>query len=135
MNATAIGAVIEQRRQTHGDWNFAAPLAAELKTVLAKWLGRRDIHQQKPLLPQQREALDMILAKVARIVSGDPGHPDHWNDVAGYAMLGLGSPMVAEMTLAAIISASLSRSARWHKGGIDEWSVADWAVALAGEAG
>ncbi len=31
--------------------------------------------------------------------------------------------------------ANLSRGTRWHKGGLDEWSVAQWAVAMAGEAG
>ena len=29
----------------------------------------------------------------------------------------------------------LSRSARWHRGGLHGWSVSDWAVAMAGEAG
>lgn len=28
-----------------------------------------------------------------------------------------------------------SRAMRWRKGGLDEWSVSDWAVAFAGEAG
>lgn len=29
----------------------------------------------------------------------------------------------------------LARSNRWHKGGIEEWSVSDWALAMVGEAG
>lgn len=35
----------------------------------------------------QREALDMIAGKLARILSGQPGFFDHWRDVAGYAKL------------------------------------------------
>jgi hypothetical protein len=29
----------------------------------------------------------MILNKVSRILAGDPGHVDHWDDIAGYATL------------------------------------------------
>lgn len=35
----------------------------------------------------QREALEMIAHKIARIVNGDPGYLDNWNDLAGYAQL------------------------------------------------
>ena len=30
---------------------------------------------------------------------------------------------------------NLRRCNRWHPGGIEEWSLSDWAVAMAGEAG
>lgn len=30
---------------------------------------------------------------------------------------------------------NLQRATRWHKGGLEEWSVNDWAAALGGEAG
>jgi len=30
---------------------------------------------------------------------------------------------------------NLARAMRWHRGGLDEWSVTDWATALAGEVG
>jgi hypothetical protein len=33
----------------------------------------------------QKEALDMIAHKMARIVNGDPNHLDHWLDIEGYA--------------------------------------------------
>lgn len=39
------------------------------------------------LSPHQKEALQMIQHKVGRILSGNPNEPDHWKDVAGYAML------------------------------------------------
>jgi len=35
----------------------------------------------------QKEALEMILHKVARIVSGNPNHADHWHDIGGYSKL------------------------------------------------
>lgn len=35
----------------------------------------------------QREALDMIAHKMARILNGDPDYDDSWVDIAGYATL------------------------------------------------
>lgn len=34
-----------------------------------------------------KEALDMIVHKLARIVNGDPNYIDSWVDIAGYATL------------------------------------------------
>ena len=39
------------------------------------------------LEPVVRESLDMIMHKVGRILNGSPYEPDHWMDIAGYAML------------------------------------------------
>jgi hypothetical protein len=35
----------------------------------------------------QREALEMIAHKIARIINGDPNYADSWVDIAGYAKL------------------------------------------------
>lgn len=35
----------------------------------------------------QREALDMIASKIARILNGNPHNYDSWHDIAGYAEL------------------------------------------------
>ena len=39
------------------------------------------------LSPDQREALEMIAHKIARILNGDPDYADSWHDIAGYAQL------------------------------------------------
>jgi len=39
------------------------------------------------------------------------------------------------LTFDYVTAANLNRCNRWHKGGINDWSVSDWAVAMAGEAG
>jgi hypothetical protein len=39
------------------------------------------------LAQDQREALEMIAHKIARILNGDPNYSDNWIDVAGYATL------------------------------------------------
>lgn len=39
------------------------------------------------------------------------------------------------LTFERLRAANLRRCARWHPGGIGDWSLSDWAVAMAGEAG
>lgn len=41
----------------------------------------------------------------------------------------------AAMTLETISSVNLDRALVWHPDGLEGWSVSDWAVAMAGEAG
>ena len=45
-------------------------------------------HAERGIDPVHREALDMIASKIARILSGDATHVDHWVDIGGYAELG-----------------------------------------------
>lgn len=70
--------LLEEREKTHGDFREVARRAQALKAV---------INENKSLPLQQREALDMIASKVARILSGDNNCKDHWVDVGGYAEL------------------------------------------------
>jgi len=42
---------------------------------------------------------------------------------------------MSELLFSHLREMNLIRSARWHKGGLDEWSVNDWLTAFAGEAG
>lgn len=80
--------LIDTRQQTHGDWGRTAHVAQALKSCLEDAI----LKAPDPVLLNsgQREALDMILAKIARIVSGDPNHADHWRDIEGYARLARG---------------------------------------------
>lgn len=71
--------LLEQRRQTHGDFPDVAVIAQKTKDIWragARW---------ETLSPVQREGLEMIAHKAARIVRGDANHLDHWRDIAGYA--------------------------------------------------
>lgn len=51
----------------------------------------KDICKDTPgwqlMAPYQREALEMVLHKVARILNGDPHYDDSWRDIAGYSQL------------------------------------------------
>lgn len=76
--------LLAERGKTHGDFGEVAAVAQSFREEMRQAPGWAEMHFC------QREALDMIASKVARIVCGDPGHPDHWDDIAGYARLGGG---------------------------------------------
>ena len=77
-------AIIEARAKTHGDYKLQAKLAQDLKARIRQEGGN--------LSPQQQEALEMICVKIARIVCGNPNEPDHYQDIAGYALLAMPKP-------------------------------------------
>ena len=37
--------------------------------------------------PDKKQSAEMIIYKLARIVTGDHGHKDSWHDIAGFARL------------------------------------------------
>jgi hypothetical protein len=74
-------ALLQNRQTTHGSFVDNARIAQALKQT---------IHAQDTwhtMTPIQREALDFICSKLARICSGQAGYSGHWEDVAGYAEL------------------------------------------------
>lgn len=74
--------ILEEREHTHGDFREQADVSQTLKNILP--LGPNFY----TMTSTQREALEMILHKIARILCGDANHEDHWDDIAGYAQLG-----------------------------------------------
>lgn len=80
-----INEILEQREKTHGDYTTVAKIAQTLKKVIG-WYIYGDYSQLK-ISESQKEALDMICSKIARICNGNANKPEHWEDIAGYAML------------------------------------------------
>lgn len=81
MRVTPVDNILSARGSTHGDYNETARLAQQLKRVVRSarcWDGLRD---------DQRESIDLITLKVARILSGNPEFAEHWDDIIGYAAL------------------------------------------------
>ena len=71
---------IPNRDEQHGGMEAVGQLSQDMKGVLRKGDNWHDLTRG------EREALDMIAHKIARILSGaDPHDPQHWEDVAGYA--------------------------------------------------
>jgi hypothetical protein len=74
--------ILSEREKTHGNFSDVAAMGQQLKAVMSmskNWLA---------LNHAQREALEYIQMKAARILSGDRNYRDHWEDIAGYAILG-----------------------------------------------
>jgi len=82
---TELEEVLKERGSTHGDFTDLARCSQRLKTVVNDELSRRGSRGQPALALTQREALDMILHKIGRIIAGDPDLEDHWQDISGYA--------------------------------------------------
>lgn len=73
--------ILEQRAEKYGDFNELADIDMALKEVIFNNKNVEDLPNY------MKVALIMITHKVARIVNGNSFHKDHWNDIAGYAML------------------------------------------------
>lgn len=71
--------ILNEREETHGNFSITAQYAQGFKDIIKEREGK--------LSPLQKEALDMISSKMARILCGNVNEPDHWRDIAGYAEL------------------------------------------------
>jgi len=78
-----IEETLTKRHGTYGYFIYLARVSQRLKKVLYNELAAR----KKDLAPDQIEAIEMILHKIARIVNGDADHIDSWHDISGYATL------------------------------------------------
>lgn len=83
MNArmTEVEDILKERTKTHGPYVKHSEISQKLK---------RECHNSGGwvlLSEVQRESLDMICHKLARILNGNPNEADHWLDIEGYAKL------------------------------------------------
>lgn len=78
-----VSTTLSKRKITHGKFPDNAVVAQSIKNTIRAAPNWSQLH------PSQREALDLIATKIGRIMAGDPYHPDHWLDLAGYAELAL----------------------------------------------
>ena len=76
-----IEGLLDERHKTHGSFLANATVGQHLREFFRSQPGWEKADAR------QREALDYIAGKLARILSGQPEHRDHWNDIAGYAKL------------------------------------------------
>ena len=76
-----ISATLEQRGNRYGSFEGHAEVTQKMKQVLM----RGDSWHR--MAPDQKEALEMIVHKIGRIINGDPDYDDSWVDIAGYAKL------------------------------------------------
>lgn len=72
---------LQAREKSHGPYRQQAQMSQLLKAIMhghSNW---------KELPAEHREALDMIMMKISRLLNGNSAEPDTWIDISGYAML------------------------------------------------
>jgi hypothetical protein len=82
-STTKVDAVLDSRAKDYGKFIEGAEIMQMIKRLVHNYIEIRDTQ----LAFDQREALDMIIHKMGRIINGNPDKVDHWVDIAGYATL------------------------------------------------
>ena len=72
---------LNEREKTYGSYAENCELTQDVKDIL------RAHHGWKSMSPQAKQSVEMIVYKLARIITGDHGHKDSWHDIAGFAIL------------------------------------------------
>jgi hypothetical protein len=80
---TDVDNVLDERAKDYGKFIEGAEIMQMIKRLVRNYIDERDTQ----LAFDQREALDMIIHKMGRIINGNPDKVDHWVDIAGYAKL------------------------------------------------
>ena len=78
---TNINDMLKGREGRYGSFEVHAKIAQGLKAVMHERSGWDALAQD------QKEALEMIQHKIARILNGDPNYLDNWVDLVGYSQL------------------------------------------------
>lgn len=81
--AKEVGTLLDERGARYGSFIDQARISQRLKNVAHQFAAEQGKHFDV----DQAEALDMIFAKIGRILNGDPNYADSWIDIAGYAKL------------------------------------------------
>ena len=78
---TDIQSTLAERGKRYGKFKDHAKLCQSIKHTMILTDGWQLCD------PDQREALEMVAHKIARILNGDPNYADSWIDIAGYCKL------------------------------------------------
>lgn len=76
-----IDETLKQRGAQYGDFLMDARICQDIKRVVTSMEGW---HR---LADDQKQALELIIVKIARILNGNPDYKDNWWDIMGYARL------------------------------------------------
>lgn len=78
-----ITETLTERGERYGKYTNVAKTSQLLKGIIAEALVRSN----NGITYDQRESLDLICNKIARIANGDPHYVDSWHDIGGYSKL------------------------------------------------
>lgn len=80
-DSKTVEETLEERGDRYGQFTTQALISQSMKNRV------RGGKSWDSMDYDMKEAIDMILHKVARIVNGDPYYMDSWHDIIGYATL------------------------------------------------
>ena len=72
---------LKERGNRYGTFESQGKISQSFKETM------RDTDNWDKLTCSQKESLEMVVHKIARILNGDPNYADSWHDIAGYATL------------------------------------------------
>ena len=78
---TQIDTTLNSRELEYGPFKSQARLTQTMLNACFEHKNWQELSQDK------KEAIHMILHKIARIVNGNPDNVDSWHDIQGYAKL------------------------------------------------
>lgn len=81
MSTSSIDATLTERGNRYGEFTDHARITQRLKRAMVdspKWAALSD---------DKKEALEMTVHKIGRILNGDPEYIDSWHDIIGYIRL------------------------------------------------
>lgn len=73
--------ILLERGARYGPFSTHAQITQDLKAVM------HSVDGWDELPPDVKESLEMIQHKIARILNGQHGYKDSWDDIQGYAKL------------------------------------------------
>ena len=82
-NSTNLQDILAARGANYGTFKRHATISQHLKDVIDSY----SVDKTMPYDADQKEAIDMICHKLARIINGNADYADSWVDIAGYATL------------------------------------------------
>ena len=78
---SSIDSVLIERGKRYGEFKDGAEIMQSLKKVMHNTKGWENLSSS------QKESLEMIQHKIARILNGDHNYDDNWIDISGYSKL------------------------------------------------
>ena len=78
---TDIDKTLEERGNNYGEFSDHARVSQGMKAAM------HESNNWFLLSDDKKEALEMVVHKIGRILNGDPGFHDSWHDIIGYVRL------------------------------------------------
>ena len=102
-----IEATLNERQSTHGSFTENAVIVDRLMAVISNTANWPDMSAV------QREAVNMAIRKLARILIGDALLLDNWRDLVGYLQLAINDMQILEGTRDVRITKVVRTLAGW----------------------